>query len=1118
MKASLRLLFVALLFSLCQPGSAQNYPDQASGDTANYPYWMEMMQNPAAEFRSTQSAFEKYWAGRSDYKGNGWKVFKRWEYIHQDLVQPDGTLPAPGYFAEQYQQYLSDHPSFSPSGNWQQLGPVALPGNNTGQPNGMGRINGIAFHPTQANILYVGSPSGGLWRSLDGGSTWTVLTANLPSLGVSTILVHPTTPTTLFIGTGDRDAGDSPGIGVYKSVDDGVTWSVSSTGMGSLTVGMMLFHPGDPNILLAVTSGGIFKSIDGGTNWSRKSSNASNYKDIKFKPGDPTIVYATEGGRFYRSSNTGDSWTQITAGIISGSRMVIGVSPNQPNWVYLCQTNGVFAGFLKSTDNGVTFAAQSTSPNLMDYGCTGSGTASQAWYDLCMEVDPLNANIVYVGGVNIWKSLNGGTSGSWVINSHWVGSSWGTSCAPSVHADIHALTWSPLNGNLYTGCDGGIYYTSNGGTNWTDISSGLGIAQIYRIGQSATDPNITINGYQDNGTATNNGTTFTTIYGGDGMEGVIDYTNSSVRYGELYYGTIFRTLGGGYGTINNNMTESGGWVTPFILHPSDPNIMFVGMKNVWKSNNVKAPSTGSVSWTMISSGETSNCIVLEASPASPDVLYAVRSGVLKRTDNASATTPVWNTCTLPGGNTPSDLAAHPSDANIVYATAGQRVYKSTDKGMNWGNISGTLPSININCIVYDKNTNEGLYIGNKTGIFYKEAAMSDWVAYISGLPTVDVRELDIYYDTNNAGNNLLKAATYGRGLWESDLMGLLAVTPPVQNVPYTMGSTSFDVTCNTIWYATNNTLWCNITGSGAGNGTILVNYTENPSVYPREDTITVTGGNAQPVMVKVIQAGAPATLSVTPPNQDVSHTAGNTYFNVTSNSSWTAVCDSAWCILSSAGGSGNDTIGAYFTENPTLLTRIAHITVTVAGLPPQVVTVTQAGQPVTLSVYPFNRDVNALAGSTYFMVNSNTNWSVSIDSAWCTSNTSGFGNDTIYVDYLENPYYAPRTATLTVTVAGINPQPVTVNQGQSTVGIAEQGHETIQIFPNPGDGKFTVIAPKSDPIMHLQVSDLTGKRIFSHTYDGLQRIYIDLGNVAKGVYIIQLQSLERVIVRRLIVN
>lgn len=770
-----RLFIITVLaIVLNQGASAQGFISARQKDTANYPYWIEMMQDPDADFYATQSAFNRYWENRPITKGCGWKPFKRWEYINESRVEADGKLQRPGYVLEQYNAYLSSHPDRSANGNWTQLGPVSVPTNGTGQPTGLGRLNCIGFHPSSSTTFYVGSPSGGIWKTTNGGTNWTNLSGSMPTLGVSAILIHPTTPNTIWIGTGDRDHGDAPGMGVYKSTDGGTTWSASNSGMGNKTVSMMLLHPTNSNIILAATSGGIYKSTDGGASWSLKSS-SYYFKDIRFKPGDPTIVYATESGSFYRSTNTGDTWTEITSGVLAGTRMVIGVSAANSAYVYLIQTDGPFVGCMRSTNSGVSFTTRSTSPNIMDYSCDGSGTSSQAWYDLCIAVDPSNAETLYVGGINTWKSTNGGTS--WAINEHWVGD-----CSvPAVHADIHALDFSPLNSRLYNSNDGGLYYTANGGTSYTDISSGLAIAQVYKIGQSATSESLVINGYQDNGTATNVGTAFTTVIGGDGMECIIDYTNSNYRYGALYYGDIRRYTGSGYYyTIAKNgvngITESGGWITPYILHETNASVMFIGYKNVWRTTNVKATTP---TWSMISSGETTDCRVLEQSPANVDILYVVRSGQLKRSDNANATTPTWTTCALPGGYTPTDLEAHPTNSNIVYATAGYYVYKSTNKGASWTSISGTLPSVYTNCLVYDETTNEGLYVGNQTGVYYKEASMSDWVAFNTGMPAVDVRELEIFESTNYSSRRI-KAATYGRGLWTSDLIEI-STTDPCMN-------------------------------------------------------------------------------------------------------------------------------------------------------------------------------------------------------------------------------------------------------------------------------------------------------------------------------------------------
>ncbi len=803
------LFSLSLILALSFPVPAQDI--RPNDNNRRQLDWLEMMQDPGARFQDIVKAANAYY-NRYDItqKGIGYKIFKRWEYIHESRVLPDGKLQSPGYVKQQYDQYMSEQDGMSSvSGNWTIVGPVAYPTNSTGQPTGMGRINAVAFHPTDAATIFIGAPSGGIWKSTDGGSTWTDLSANIPKLGVSAILVHPVDPAILYIGTGDRDASDAPGIGVFKSTNGGVSWTQVNQNMGNSIVGGLAMHPSDPNTILAATSKGIYKTIDGGSHWTQKSNNTSHYKEIRYNPGNPAIVYATEGGKFYRSSDGGESWTQLSAsnGIPSaGSRMVIGVSSANPACVYLVQikaSDNTFSALLRSTDYGVNFTTRSTSPNIFDYKCDGSGTSTQATYDLCITVDPNNANTVFVGSINNWKSTDGGAT--WAPISHWVGSNFAPSdptanCAESVHADQHWYEWNPLNGRLYVGNDGGLYWTANGGTNWTQISSGIAIAQVYKIGQSATSSAMTINGYQDNGAAFNNGSAFTTVAGGDAGEGAIDYTNTNYRYNASTTGVLRRTATGGnsYSTIanfnsNGIIGETSHWMYPFCLHETDPNYMFLGYKNVWRSANVKASTASSVTWSAISSGETSTCRVLEQSPADVNVLYAVRSGSLKRTDNAmdAAGLVTWAACTLPGGSTPTDLEAHPSNSSIVFATTDYKVFRSADKGATWADITGNLPSLFINTVVMDKNSNEGIYIGNQTGVWYKDATLSNWMLFSNGLPPVDVRELDIYYDASSA-NSRIKAATYGRGLWESDL-AQVNVTDPTGFSAFVAGSAQINL-------------------------------------------------------------------------------------------------------------------------------------------------------------------------------------------------------------------------------------------------------------------------------------------------------------------------------------
>jgi len=233
------------------------------------------------------------------------------------------------------------------------------------------------------------------------------------------------------------------------------------------------------------------------------------------------------------------------------------------------------------------------------------------------------------------------------------------------------------------------------------------------------------------------------------------------------------------GTHGIGADESGAWVTPYFLHNANPSVMFAGYENVFRCDNIKASPSSSVTWTAISTGETNTCRVMEQSPANPDIIYVARSGSLKRTDNAN-TTPAsvtWTACALPGGSRPTDVKAHPTDANIVYAVTGSNVFKSTNKGSSWTDISGNLPALAINCLVVDKNASEGIYIGNQTGVWYKDASMTNWALFSDGLPPVDIRELEIYYDAGTPSNNRIKAGTYGRGLWQSDLMQLNVIDP-----------------------------------------------------------------------------------------------------------------------------------------------------------------------------------------------------------------------------------------------------------------------------------------------------------------------------------------------------
>ena len=567
-------LFIVLLSVSSQPAQSQ------VNDTASYPYWIEMMQNPEVNFFQTVRAFETYWQGRDITKGSGYKPFKRWEYWTRQRISPSGFLPASNTTMDAYNLFLSKKSAGNRDldGDWTSLGPNTVPSGYNGY-RGLGRISTIAFHPTDENIIYLGAPAGGLWLTVDHGDTWQVLTDYLPTLGISSIIVDEVNPEIIYIGTGDRDAGDAPGLGVWRSLDAGITWEQWNNGMGNPTVGRMIQHPSNADIILAATSSGLFKTIDAGQSWS-KSING-NFKDVIFKTGNPDVVYAVSGANFYRSVNNGDSFVAINNGLPGGARGVIGVTDADTEIVYFLITNGdSFKGLYRSTDGANSFTERSTTPNIMSWDCNG-GDGGQAWYDLDIAVDPDNADIIYGGGVNCFKSVDGGTT--WAIRSHWYGG-----CGvESVHADLHVLEYNPINNRLFAGNDGGIYWSDNQGIDWTEMSNGLVISQAYKIGQSLTNRDNVINGYQDNGSSTMTADGWISVGGGDGMECAYDPTDGTYAYSTIYYGSIdrihnYNNQGGIAGNGVNGITESGGWVTPFVIDQNNGNVMFVGYKNVWQ--------------------------------------------------------------------------------------------------------------------------------------------------------------------------------------------------------------------------------------------------------------------------------------------------------------------------------------------------------------------------------------------------------------------------------------------------------------------------------------------------------------------------------------------------------
>ncbi|OGU57720.1 MAG: hypothetical protein A2X64_06500 [Ignavibacteria bacterium GWF2_33_9] len=532
---------------------------------------------------------------------------------------------------------------------------------------------------------------------------------------------------------------------------------------------------------------GIFTSDDGGSTWKVRTSEYGVI-DMEFKPGDANIVYASTYGfsgtnSIIKSTDGGVTWNLLHQ-INNTYRLNIEVTPKAPNYIY-CLSAATDAGFNSievSDDEGNSWTEVSdlsTAGNVLGwyYGSSGD-TGGQGIYDLALAVSPKDENLLFTGGINIWKSTTMGTDLD--LNTHW----FGYDSKPFVHADIHDLKFSPSGKRLYACNDGGISFTANNGADWTDLTNGINITQFYRLSSSDSYPSVIIAGAQDNGSSGLIDGTWKHLSAGDGMECLVHPTNPQRIYTSIYYGTFYRSNNGGqnYSTIITRKTtgENSGWVTPFVLNPSNPSTLLCGHQNVWI--NRRGGDVGQ--WSKISDFGSSQVLkAIAVAPSDSNVIYACNTTTLFVTYDGGLN---WNNILTSGSSSLTYIVVDPKRPERIWVT--KSGFTLSDKvweydGENWINISGNLPNIPVNTIAYQKNSPDRLYVGTDFGVYYSDYNSAYWEKFGTGMPNLVVNELEINYSSKT----MLRAATYGRGVWECEVMDC-NLPQPVINI---FGDTEF---------------------------------------------------------------------------------------------------------------------------------------------------------------------------------------------------------------------------------------------------------------------------------------------------------------------------------------
>jgi photosystem II stability/assembly factor-like uncharacterized protein len=1071
MKKIIILIFISFVFtsiSFSQNWRANFYaPNDIKSDNSFF--------NIQKDFNEYWSKYDVkggyYFVEGKKYKAAGWKQFKRWEWFWETRVdRKTGNLPDINILKIQ-SEYLKNYKSKSDLSNWQNMGPD----NSEGGYAGIGRINSIAFHPTNANVFWIGAPSGGLWKTTDGGNSWEVLTDTIPVIGVSGIIIPNDyeTSNTIFIATGDRDAGDNYSIGVLKSTDDGLTWA--ETGLSfdvsnRIRITRLLVNPNQQNIFYAATNGGIFKSINSGDSWSSVQSGI--FYDMEFKYGcEDTVLFAatvaySDDAKIYKSNNGGSNWSVVYTFPSSVYRVELDVAQSDSTIVYaLASTgDGGLEGIYKSENSGESFSkiydGTVSGNNLLNWFVGDSDASGQGWYDLTLSVSPVDENHIFLGGINSWESIDGGVS--WEIVNHW----YGEGGVPAVHADKHFMEFQNEN-SFFEANDGGIYKTIDGGDSWIDLTNGMVISQIYKLGVSQTVLDEVIIGLQDNGSKLITTDTWYDVKGGDGMECLIDYTDVNVQYATYTNGQIDRTIDhwSDWQTVvdisaNIPGGPNGAWVTPYIIDPVDNQTIYVGYADVWKTTN-----RGN-SWTKISSLSLSNKIrSIAIAPSDNQTLYITDYNSFYRTTNGGSN---WTNLTsfLPStSNSLNYISVDASDPLHVWITFGGydnvKAYESFNGGGSWNNISTGLPGVPANTIIQNKLSNtQHLYIGTDIGVFFKEGT-SDWTLFSKNLPSVIVTELEIYYDNSTPENSVLYASTYGRGLWKSNLSAFEVSEIAVNEItgPFyvsQVNSASIDIP-----FSLNETFTSN---------TFTAYLSDETGSFTNQVEIGSLVSDVEGTISGEIPEG---TLSGI--NYKVKVVSSNPVFESDPSNTFEVVLD---------------------TQSPSVV-----ISSTYSG--------TTLTSPITITI-TFNEYVNGFEQTDIVVGNGTVTSFNTTNNIVYTAQITPITGGLVTVDI---------AADIAIDRAG-NSNTIATQWSihYSSTGIEDLKLKGINIFPIPAKNELNIEFEQTAINVNIQISDLAGKILYSEGFNDFSNTRINLDKYSKGIYILKISIGNQINTARFVVN
>jgi hypothetical protein len=664
---------------------------------------------------------------------------------------------------------------------WSSLGPVTMTMLNWTMGRVSGRVAAFAVHPTNENVLYLGGASGGVWRTTNGGTSWTPVLDSAGTLTIGAITVQPTNGNVVWVGTGERQSSCSRyfGLGLFRSIDGGATFQArngsGTTALQLSYVGSIAVHPTNGQELLVSgegfcqadgtkAAGGVFRSTNGGASWTRVLSGSGS--DVIYHPTTPNVVYAAmSNDGVYKSTNSGQTWTLSSSGMVTGSaigRLRLALAPSNTTRLYALSSS---SRLYRTSDAAASWTLRNSA------ACEG-----QCTYNLTLDILPTNSSTVLVGTIRFARSTDGGTTLTPLTTT------WGSS--QKVHQDTHVVRYSRSNGSrFWVGSDGGLWRTDDGGTNFTNLNTNINLTQFYDVAIDPSDPTRVFGGAQDNSSQRRLGSQQwnVTRVTGDGFLNLVDPVDPNRVFQTSYPSSgvprlILSTTGGAPNTFSSVATNGivAGEPFPFVTPIANVSgLVFVGSNALYRGSSSQAAST--FTWTKISgnlTGDTTPISVISPLRIGSSVLTYVgtNNGRIQRTANAAAASVSWTNVTgnYPGGFV-SDVAVDPTNTQRVFATRGafglSRLYRSTVGGTTWTGVGSGLPNVPANAVAVDPIDPQRIFVGTDVGVYESSDGGNTFVAFSLGLPLgLVVTDLEI-----RDSPHVIVAGTYGRGAFRVNL-------------------------------------------------------------------------------------------------------------------------------------------------------------------------------------------------------------------------------------------------------------------------------------------------------------------------------------------------------------